>query len=582
MRGLGTLFGVMGMLMLAACGGREEGAVDVAGIQDVLPDGKGEVLAVPDSMKPGDVALPTDLQDLRLAELSPLDLLDTAADIGIDDDAGMPTDVSAEFEIGCQPQCEDKGCGDDGCGSDCGPCPDGQGCSDDQCIYPAGVAPVWNTGFSGNGVVLAADMAADALGNVYVCGTFIVAAVDFGNGPVNVKGGEDIYLVKLDGTGELQWARTFGGVSKDFCRGVAADGSGGVFMVGGFSSADLDLGGGALANGGGTDILVARFDTDGEHVWSSSYGIGEDEAAWAAAVDTDGALYVTGRFGGQYSSSMDMGGVELTSNDKADIFVARFNGDGKPTWAKAFGGANVAHGREIVVGSDGRVAVAGEFFNDGVPFEYGGSEETALGMGWNVFVLLLDSNGEQIWAKTFGGNGDDAVRGVAIDPQQNVTLVGHGQGTPALDFGNGPTASIGSEDLFIACFDDEGNPVWANLIGTQGTSTQAAGVATNNNGDIYILGHFSGTTLDPGGTELSSKGGTDLFLARYTLNGGLTWATSYGTVSNETGVALLRSTSGGLTIAGGFEGNTMNFGLEPVTNGLVATPAVYVAALAED
>lgn len=585
MRELGALIGIIGILMLAACGGSGGKAEDLAGGQDIWSDVDAELLTVPDSGGPLEVAdakLPADLQDSSLVELLPPDLTDSTPETAVAVDTDAPDDLGADLEIGCQPQCEDKECGDDGCGGECGPCPDGQSCSGDQCIYPAKVVPVWNTGFSGNGVALAADIASDGSGSLYVCGTFIVASVDFGGGPVNGKGGEDIYLVKLGGAGELLWVKTFGGANKDFCRGVAGDGSGGVFMVGGFSSADLDLGGGVLPHGGGTDILLARFDGDGEHVWSSSYGIDEDEAAWDAAVDGDGALYVTGRFGGQYASTMSLGDIELSSNDKADIFVTRFDGDGQPSWARAFGGANVAHGREIVVGSDGRIVVAGEFFNDGVPFKYGGSEETTLGMGWNIFVLLLDSNGEEIWAKTFGANGDDAVRGVTLDGQQNVTLVGHGQGTPTLDFGLGPTQSTGSEDLFAARFDSEGNPVWAKLLGAPGATTQAASVASNNNGDIFLLGHFSGTTLDLGGTELNAKGGTDIFLARYAADGDLTWATSFGTTDNETGVAMLRHPSGALAITGGFEGTSMEFGLAPVTNSLVATPAVYVTSLLEE
>jgi hypothetical protein len=500
-------------------------------------------------------------------------------------DDGVPETVDQCIEgecVGCQPQCEEKGCGNDGCGGECGTCPDGQSCSDDQCIYPGGATPIWNRGFSGNGVVLAADIAGDDAGNFYLCGTFIIASVDFGEGPASVKGGEDLYLVKLDGTGELLWAKTFGGGDNDFCRGLSSDGAGGVYMVGGFASSDLDLGGGVLANGGGDDIFVARFDDDGDHLWSYSYGIDEDEAAWGAATDASGDLYVTGRFGGQYSSTMDFGDIEVTSNDKADTFVARFDSAGTPVWAKGFGGTNVALGREISVGADGRVAVAGEFFNAGVPFEYGGSDETTLGMGWNVFVLVLDSKGEQLWAKTFGANGDDAVRGIAVDVEGNVSIAGHGKGTPTLDFGKGPMQFLGEEDIFLARFDGKGNPLWAKLLGSEGDSTTAAALASNEAGDLYLSGVFDGANLDLGGAAVGSSGGSDILLARYAADGNLTWSVAAGTASNETVAALTRSGLGTMAMIGGFEGTTMDFGLEPVTNSLVATPAVFVVGLEEN
>lgn len=583
MRGLGVMIGVVGVVLVAGCGGNGDATKDLMETSDVHSDGAGEVAA--DSrvaVDAADVVAPADISaDAHVPDGTTPELIDVTADMSLDAGTDVPGDLPAELEAGCQPQCQDKDCGDDGCGGECGPCPAGQICSEDQCVYPTGPQPLWNTAFGGSGVALAADLAADGAGNVYVCGTFIVAAVDFGEGPVNNKGGEDLFLVKLDAAGELLWAKAMGGTDKDFCRGLSGDGSGGVFMVGGFASSNLDLGGGVLANGGGTDILLARFDGDGEHLWSKSYGIEEDEAAWAAATGADGSLHVTGRFGGQYSSTMKMGEIELTSNDKADIFVARIEGDGTPVWAKGFGGTNVAHGREISVSGDGRVAVAGEFFNAGLPFEYGGSEETTLGMGWNVFLLVLDSDGVQLWAKTFGANGDDSVRGVALDDQNNVAIAGHGKGTPTLDFGQGPVQFIGNEDLFVARFDGDGTPLWAKLLGSNGGNTAAASLASNGAGDLYLSSHFDGANLDLGGKVVGTSGGSDILLLRYTPDGEMTWSAAYGTPSNETGAAIALQPSGALTVAGGFEGGTMEFGLEPVTNSVVATPAVFVAGLEE-
>ena len=202
-------------------------------------------------------------------------------------------------------------------------------------------------------------------------------------------------------------------------------------------------------------------------------------------------------------------------------------------------------------------------------------------MAWNVFVLSLDADGEQSWAKAFGSHGDEHVDGLAVDSQGAVTFSGSGSGTPTLDFGSGPAFFIGTRDLYIARFDAQGNHLWDKILGAAESITAAGALAVNGSGDIYVTGRFDGAELDLGGATVSSSGASDLFLARYAPDGGLAWAKSYGTDAPEAGIALLRHPSGVLAAAGSFEGGTIDFGLGAEVNGDPATPVVYLLAVEE-
>jgi len=560
MREVVTLTATLTIALIMACGGGDE-AKDVPAIDASAED-------VPAADVP--------IEEVAPADVSIEDV--PAADVPVEEVAEELFEAVEEGTV-CVPSCEGVECGDDGCGGIC-ECPGGQQCSDGTCVAPAGVEAKWNLAFAGAGEAVVADMIDGGEGAVFVCGTFSQDEVSFGTAVGNAPAGEDLFLVKLDSDGQVAWAKTYGGTDDDNCQGLADDGGGGVFMVGKSASTDLDLGGGVLANGGNTDILVSRFDGDGNHLWSASYGIDEYESAMDAASDAAGNLYITGTVGGQYSSTVNIGDIPVTTTDKADILVARFDAAGNAVWAKAFGAMNVAHGEKIAVAADGRVVVAGEDFQGGAGFEYGGSEGN-LGMGWNVFVLSLDSDGNKLWAKTYGAHGDESSQGLALDDQGNIIFTGQCNGTPDVDFGDGPVMFIGDKDLFVVRLDADGNYLWAKILGTPDAVSSAAGVAVNGSGDIYVTGLFEGATLDLGGENVSTAGGSDIFVARYAPDGNLAWSASFGTAAAEAGVGLLHLPSGLLVLTGSFAGDGIDFGLGTLANSIAATPAVYVAGLEE-
>ena len=124
----------------------------------------------------------------------------------------------------------------------------------------------------GNSIVL------DGSGNVYTTG-FFEAAVDFdpGVGVANLTstGAWDVFINKLDASGNFLWAKKLGGVGNDVAYSIALDGSGNIYTTGFFEgTADFDPGIGVvnLTSAGGWGIFISKLDASGNFLWAKQLG----------------------------------------------------------------------------------------------------------------------------------------------------------------------------------------------------------------------------------------------------------------------------------------------------------------------
>ena len=119
-----------------------------------------------------------------------------------------------------------------------------------------------------------------ASGAIYTTG-FFSATVDFdpGAGVFNLTsaGSGDIFISKLDASGNFVWAKQMGGIAYDKCYSIAIDtaGSGALYTTGVFEgTADFDPGAGTLnlTPAGQYDIFISKLDSSGNFVWAKRIG----------------------------------------------------------------------------------------------------------------------------------------------------------------------------------------------------------------------------------------------------------------------------------------------------------------------
>jgi len=376
------------------------------------------------------------------------------------------------------------------------------------------------------------------------------------------------FLIKKEITiKDKGWPLIWGGYYNDYGNAVAIDGNGNIFVVGGFQGTiDFDPGPGVYKykSNGGDDIFLSKFDSKGEFQWARIWGGINSEWGDGVAIDGNGNSYVTGFF--ESIVDFDPGpGVDQhkASGYPPDAFLSKFDSNGGFQWARTWGGGNEwDEGNAVAIDGSGNAYVAGIFW-DTVDFDpgFGVDEHTSNGED-DIFLSKFDSNGEFLWARTWGGYSYDRGYGVAIDGSGNAYVSGDFCGTVDFDPGPGVDEHISDDhiskafwDASLSKFDSNGGFLWARTWGGD-LDDHGYGVAIDGSGNAYVTGSFRDTAdFDPGpGVDLhTTNGGGDVFLSKFDSYGEFQWARTWGGIYYDTGQGIAIDGSGNAYITGRFE-----------------------------
>jgi hypothetical protein len=134
-------------------------------------------------------------------------------------------------------------------------------------------------------------------GSSLLTGNFF-GAVDFGSGVLTSMGsGLDVFVAKLDESGSTVWSRQFGDASDQAGTGIAVDPAGSVVLTGQFAG-QINLGGLPLASAGTQDVFLGKLDGSGNYQWSGRFGDSAGQFSTGVATDHDGNVLLTGYFSG--------------------------------------------------------------------------------------------------------------------------------------------------------------------------------------------------------------------------------------------------------------------------------------------
>ncbi len=420
------------------------------------------------------------------------------------------------------------------------------------------------------------SVALDSAGNIYTTGYFAgTADFDPGAGTANLTsvGENDVYVSKLDASGNYVWAKQFGGTSSDEGFEVALDSAGNIYTTGYFAgTADFDPGAGTanLISDGGTDVFVSKLDASGNYVWAKRFGGTISDNSYSVAVDSSGNVYTTGYFAGTADFDPGAGTAILTSAGSGDVFVSKLDASGNYVWAKQFGGSSASYGWSTVVDSSDNIYTTGMFYGT-ADFDPGAGTAilTSAGNG-DVFVSKLDASGNYVWAKQFGGTNNDRGFDITVDSSGNVFTTGEFIGTADFD----PSTSIaemtsaGSEDVFVSKLDASGNYVWAKQFGGIGRDVGNS-VAVDSSGNVFTTGEFIGTAdFDPSTSiaEVTSAG-LDVFVSKLDASGNYVWAKQFGGTSAAYGTSVAVDSAGNIYTTGYFAGRA---DFDPTASGSVS------------
>lgn len=380
-------------------------------------------------------------------------------------------------------------------------------------------------------------MVVDGSGNQYVAGEF-TGSITLGSTTLTSSGSQDIYIAKVDTSGNYVWAVKAGGTTVDgFTRrqSMAIDPFDNTIIIGGYFSGSADFGGDTLTGGSGANAFVAKLSqSSGAFSWAVRGGgitsdmydssIFPEQFASSIDVDSSGNIYFSGAFKG---TSVDFGGLSLVyqnvSNQK-EPYIAKMDTNGNYIWVKSFADSDspgLAHG--LKVDSSGNVYASFNFFNS---ITVGATTLTTNAplSGSNIATVKLDSNGDPIWAVISGKSlnntySSDLPYDVGLDSSGNVYITGY-FGAEEATFG-GITlvgSTIGSTVYTAKLNPADGTFIWAKAIASSGFTT-ARTMHIDSSNRIWIAGGYDNILTD--GDKAITGNASNAFFAQYDVNGNL-------------------------------------------------------------
>lgn len=277
--------------------------------------------------------------------------------------------------------------------------------------------------------------------------------------------------------------------------------------------------------------------------WVRSLGGNSSDAVAAMASDASGNVFVTGYFQNTNVIGAD---TLIAPKNIRSIFVAQYDANGAPQWARQVSGDKTDTSTAIATDAAGNVYVTGYFYSSNAAF--GPCIITNQSPSrTDVFLAKYNKQGAIQWALSAIGTGDDASRGIAIDSEGNVLIVGEFS-SPTLSFPGQVLTNIGGTDPFVAKFNPQGQIVWARNAGDS-SSNDGNAVAVDAANNVYIAGELWGS-IRFGSFDLDSHFDHDTFLAKYNASGDLQWARQLNSLSVTIARNLAVDADGNLVMAG--------------------------------
>jgi len=222
----------------------------------------------------------------------------------------------------------------------------------------------------------------------------------------------------------------------------------------------------------------------------------DTDFGYAVTTDNDGNIYTTGHFTGNFE------GTPLDAGNQDRIFIQKLSPNGTPLWTVSKGGGDYNNGYDITTDAVGNVYVTG--YSNGTT------------QSRRIFIVKLDTNGNQIWTKSIG-NSLSTGRGIAVDLVGNVYVTGSFRGSVDFDTGSG-NASLGAaglDDIFVLKMDNNGNYQWAFSMG-ENAYDDGYDIITDTDGNVYVTGTYTfDIDFDPGpGTFFLGQSSKSYFIQK--------------------------------------------------------------------
>jgi hypothetical protein len=336
-------------------------------------------------------------------------------------------------------------------------------------------------------------------------GGYISAGISYSSPSGNItisKGGGDVWLVKTDALGNIQWQKSYGGSNSETLTSIKQTSDGGYIFTGSTRSVDGDI----TNPKGNEDVWVVKLDQTGNIQWQKNYGGTNPDYGKSVEQTTDGGYIIAAA---TQSTNGDVAFHYGNSGD--DFWLLKLDSMGNLQWQKTFGGNNQDLVYKVKQTPDLGYVLAGATTSpDGNVTNPNGTQDS--------WVVKTDQYGNLQWQKTYGGTSYEHIFDIKLTPDGGYITVGNTTSQ------NGDiTTFYGNTDFWVTKLDSVGNLQWQKSFGGSGLDTATFVENTPDGG--YIVG---GHTESADGNVTFLRGIFDAWLIKLDASGNMEWQKTYG------------------------------------------------------
>ncbi|MDD5529901.1 MAG: T9SS type A sorting domain-containing protein [bacterium] len=305
----------------------------------------------------------------------------------------------------------------------------------------------------------------------------------------------DVYLIKINSSGNTLWTKHFGGTLDDYGYSVQQTSDNGFIIVGYTRS----------SGAGSEDVYIIKTNSSGDTLWTRTFGGATVDNGKSVQQTSDGGFIITG-----YTNSFGAGGY--------DVYLIKMNSSGNTLWTKTYGGVQSDVGYSVSETPDGGFIIAGTTYSFGAG-------------NYDVYLIRTNSSGDTLWTKTFGRADDDygySVRFISGKTEGFIIV------------GTTHSFGAGSYDVYLIRTNSSGDTLWTRTFG-----------GTNGDGGNSIFETQDSGFIITGHTSSFGAGGYDnIYLIRTNSSGDTLWTKTVGGTKDDYGYSVQQTQDGGFIIAG--------------------------------
>ncbi|MEA3282136.1 MAG: hypothetical protein U9Q68_06170, partial [Euryarchaeota archaeon] len=306
-----------------------------------------------------------------------------------------------------------------------------------------------------------------------------------------------VWLLKTDSSGVREWDRAFGGDSS-WGQSVRQTNDSG-YIVTGFTETYGD---------GGYDVWLIKTDSSGNEVWNKTFGNTDQDYGKSVRQTSDGGYIVAG--------STD---IQIGSGTQYAAWLIKTDFSGKEDWNQTY---------DYDTGMDEFYSV--QQTSDGGYIAAGYSKNTTTGGRYGIWLLRTDSDGTELWNKTFGkADETDYGHEVRIEETSSSYIIG----------GRTKSYGAGNYDVWLIKTDPNGDELWNRTYGGSGSDSGYSMDVASDGG--YVIA---------GNTKSYGAGKYDFWLVKTDSNGNEEWDMTFGGPEDDGACSVDVTDDGSYVIAG--------------------------------